>query len=186
MKLVSVRKFENNSKLFIWTLTEKYMENKYVGSLLIGISVLIIIIILLFNSTLKEIIEGSCTLAHGDLALCPMYKTVNEQTYLALGIVGILILTGFILIFSKPQKEFIIKKVLEKNKRKKMDTSELRGEEKKVLSLIEENKAIFQADLIEKTGFGKAKITRILDRLEGKGFVERKRRGMTNVVVLKE
>ena len=67
-----------------------------------------------------------------------------------------------------------------------MDTSELRGEEKKVLSLIEENKAIFQADLIEKTGFGKAKITRILDRLEGKGFVERKRRGLTNVVVLKE
>ena len=40
------------------------------------------------------------------------------------------------------------------------------------------------ADLIEKTGFGKAKMTRIIDRLEGKGFVERKRRGMTNVVVL--
>jgi len=29
-------------------------------------------------------------------------------------------------------------------------------------------------------------MTRILDRLEGKGFVERKRRGMTNVVVLVE
>jgi len=40
--------------------------------------------------------------------------------------------------------------------------------------------------LIEKTGFGKAKMTRIIDRLEGRCFVERKRRGMTNIVVLKE
>ena len=51
---------------------------------------------------------------------------------------------------------------------------------------MEEHRTIFQADLIEKTGFGKAKMTRILDRLEGKGFVERKRRGMTNVVVIRE
>ena len=29
-------------------------------------------------------------------------------------------------------------------------------------------------------------VSRIIDRLEGKGFVERKRRGMTNVVVMKE
>ena len=52
--------------------------------------------------------------------------------------------------------------------------------------MIQNNKAIFEADLIYKTGFGKAKMTRIIDRLEGKGFVERKRRGMTNVVVMKE
>ena len=60
------------------------------------------------------------------------------------------------------------------------------AEEKTVLSLVAQNNAIFQADLIEKTGFGKAKMTRIIDRLEGKGIVERKRRGMTNVVVMKE
>ena len=40
-------------------------------------------------------------------------------------------------------------------------------------------------DTPQKTNFGKAKMTRIIDRLEGRGFVERKRRGMTNVVVLK-
>jgi len=59
-------------------------------------------------------------------------------------------------------------------------------QEKQVLDLVIENKAVFQADLIEKTGFGKAKMTRIIDRLEGQGIVERKRRGMTNVVVLKD
>ena len=45
---------------------------------------------------------------------------------------------------------------------------------------------MFQADLIEKTGFSKARMTRIVDKLEGNDLVERKRRGMTNVVVLKE
>ena len=50
---------------------------------------------------------------------------------------------------------------------------------------MQKQKTVFQADLIEQTEFGKAKMTRILDRLEGKGYIERKRRGMTNVVVLK-
>ena len=54
------------------------------------------------------------------------------------------------------------------------------------MKLVEENKTIFQGDIIEKAGFSKAKVTRIIDRLEGKGFVERKRRGLTNVVVFKE
>ena len=70
--------------------------------------------------------------------------------------------------------------------KKILDTSGLKQEEKQVLELIQDSRTIFQADLIEKTGFGKAKITRILDRLEGRDFIERKRRGMTNVVVVKE
>ena len=69
---------------------------------------------------------------------------------------------------------------------KKIDLSGLRPEEKQIFNFVKENGAIFQADLIEKTGFGKAKMSRIIDRLEGRGLVERKRRGMTNVVVLKE
>lgn len=36
-----------------------------------------------------------------------------------------------------------------------------------------------------KTGLTKVKVTRILDRLEGREIIERKRRGMTNVVILK-
>ena len=162
------------------------MENKYVGYLLLGISILVIIIILLFNSTLKEIVIESCGEVHG--LSCPMNNTVDEQTYIALGVVGLLIIVSFILIFSKPQKEFIFKTrtVEKKVKKKEISTKDLKSEEIKVLKLIQDNKAVFQADLIEKTGFGKAKMTRIIDRLEGNGFVERKRRGLTNVVVLKD
>ena len=157
------------------------MENKHVGYLLVGISALIVIMIFLFNSALKEIVVSTCSM---EQIVCPMSKTINQQTYLSFGIVGILILVGLILIFAKPGERIVVKKI--KEPKRKFDTSELKSEEKKVLSLIQENKAIFQSDIIEKTGFGKAKVTRIIDRLEGKGFVERKRRGMTNVVVMKE
>ena len=39
---------------------------------------------------------------------------------------------------------------------------------------------------MEKLGTGKVGITRLLDKLESKQIIERKRRGMNNVVVLKD
>ncbi|MBI2507633.1 hypothetical protein HYV89_01640 [Candidatus Woesearchaeota archaeon] len=167
------------------------MENKNVGYLIMGISILIIFIIFLFNNAMKEIVTQGCPAAHLGI-YCPAYRTITQQTYLSLSIVGLLITVGLVLIFSKPQKEIqkeiiVQTKTIEKKlPKKKIDTSDLKPEEKQVFEMIQNNKAIFQADLIEKTEFGKAKMTRIIDRLEGKSFVERKRRGMTNVVVLKE
>lgn len=160
------------------------MENKIVGYILLGVSVLVVIIILLFNSALKEIVTLSCGSAH--TTFCPMAQTVNQQTYIALGVVGLLFIVSIVLILSKPDEKIIVKKVQIKKSKKKIDLSQLTTQEKKVFSLIQENKAQFQADLIEKTGFGKVKMTRIIDRLEGRNLVERKRRGMTNIVVLKE
>ncbi len=46
--------------------------------------------------------------------------------------------------------------------------------------------AIFQSELVDKSGFSKVKVSRILDRLEGRGLLERRRRGMTNIVLLKK
>ena len=161
------------------------MENKNVGWLIIGISALIVGIIFLFNNAMKRIIDSGCSMMR-DLGYCPAYATINQQTYLSLSIVGILVIIGVVLIVSKPKEKIIIKKVKEKETKKSFNTSELKAEEKEVLNLIQANKAVFQSELIEKTGLGKAKMTRIIDRLEGKGFVERKRRGMTNIVVLKE
>ncbi|MBI2632349.1 hypothetical protein HYW75_05070 [Candidatus Pacearchaeota archaeon] len=161
------------------------MDNKNVGILIIGITVLIIFIIFLFNNAMKQIVTEGCPAVHQGLS-CPAYKTINQQTYLALAITGILAIIGLILIFSKPKEKVVIKKIKDNGQKRKIDVSELTPDEKSVLKLIQGERTIFQADLIEKTGFGKAKITRILDRLEGKDIVERKRRGMTNVVVLKK
>lgn len=162
------------------------MENKNVGYLLLGLSMVIIFIIFLFNNALEKIIDSNCTM-EGHIG-CTMYDTLNQQTYLALGITSILVIVALFLVFSKPQIKTIVKtKTIEKKRiEREYDTSDLRKEEKDVFSIVRENKTIFQADLIEKTGFGKAKISRVLDKLENRGFIERKRRGMTNVVVIKE
>ena len=180
MKLVSV-----HEKFIKQYFSKLKMENKNVGFMLLGISVLIVIIIFMFQSTLTSFVDSSCNLAHGG-EYCPMYDTIEKQTYLALGIIGILFIVSLVLIFSKPQTIVKTRTIEKKKPEKKYDLSNLKPEEKRVFELVKENKTIFQADLIEKTEFGKAKMTRIIDRLEGNGLVERKRRGMTNVVVLKE
>jgi len=159
------------------------MENKYVGFLVIGVAILLIIIIFLFQAALKEIIVAGCSAEHA--TVCPMNKTVNQQTYLALGIVGLLVVIGLILIFTKPKEKVIIKKI--KERKKKIDKSKLDRDEKRIVNLLEEeNKAMFQADLKEKLDVGKVKLTRLLDKLEAKQLIERKRRGMNNLVVLKD
>src|SRR3989339_71560 len=159
------------------------MDNRNVGYLLLGLSIVIIFIIFLFNAALSEIINSSCTMAGHES--CTMTQTLEQQTYLSLGITAILIIISLFLIFSKPNEKIVIRKIKDKVIEKKLDLSKFKPEEKQVYKLIAEQGAIFQADLIEKTGFGKAKVTRIIDRLEGHSLVERKRRGMTNVVVLK-
>ena len=91
------------------------MENKHVGYLILGISVLVIGVIILFNITLNDIVDSSCGATHGEF--CPMYDTITKQTYLALGIVGLLVVVGLILAFTKPKETIVIKKVKEKKKR---------------------------------------------------------------------
>ncbi|RMD67642.1 MarR family transcriptional regulator [Candidatus Pacearchaeota archaeon] len=160
------------------------MENKHVGYLVLGIAIVIVFIIFLFNQTLKEIVSLSCTSTHRES--CPMYASIDKQTYLALAIVGILFAVSLLLIFSNQKERVVVKKVKERANRKRLDkiAGELRAEDRKVFELVRKARAIFQAELIEKSGVGKVKMTRILDRLEAKGLVERKRRGMTNIVVL--
>ncbi len=50
--------------------------------------------------------------------------------------------------------------------------------------LIEGDGTMFQSDIVEETGLSKVKVTRTLDKLEAKGWLERRRRGLTNIIVL--
>lgn len=160
------------------------MKNRNVGWLIIGIAIIIGILVFIFNYTIKDAIGLTCS--HGPS--CSMYDFLRVQTWISLSIVGLIIVIGLFLIFMKEEKETIIKKVKEKVQvtRKPIDYSKLNKEEKILAKIIEEAQGtIFQSDLVEKSGFGKVKVTRILDRLESRSFIERKRRGMTNIVILK-
>ena len=60
------------------------------------------------------------------------------------------------------------------------------ADEKRIVKIIiDQGGTLFQSGLVEKSGYSKSKVSLILDRLEAKRILERKRRGMTNAVVLK-
>ncbi len=156
------------------------MENKKVGLLIIGIALVIGIIVWIFNSALSNIVGQTCS--HG--SSCTMYDTIKTQTLLSLSIIAVILIIGFFIMFSKPKERIVVKTL--KEKKKKLNLEGLDNQEKKVIEILqEENGAIFQATLMEKMEIGKVGMTRLLDKLEAKQLIERKRRGMNNVIVLK-
>jgi len=157
------------------------MKNKNVGFLITGISIVIGIIVLIFNLGLRNIASQTCN--HGPT--CSMYGTISLQTGVSLSIAGLILVIGLFLIFAKEPERLIIKKLREN--KKKLDISGLDNKEKKLIRILqEENGAIFQSALMERLGIGKVGLTRLLDKLEAKQITERKRRGMNNIIVLKD
>ncbi len=168
------------------------MKNKNVGYLIVGISVIIGVIVLIFNNALKTIVSTSCT--HGPS--CPMWGTISTESYISLSLAGLVLVIGLFLIFTKESEKIVIKRINTSAKSeiisntpvKKFNEEEMKlldQEEKDIIELIlKENGSMFQSDIVDKTGMHKVKVTRILDNLEGKGLIERKRRGMSNIVIL--
>jgi len=158
------------------------MKNKNVGFLIVGLAVIIGVVVLIFNMGLKNIVGETCS--HG--SSCTMYDTIATQTNISLAIAGLVLLIGLFFIFSKENEKIVIKKVKEKEKKKKINLNGLDKIEKQAVKLIqEENGAMFQKTLMERLEIGKVGMTRLLDKLEAKQIVERKRRGMNNIVILK-
>jgi DNA-binding MarR family transcriptional regulator len=126
---------------------------------------------------------------------CPMWGVIEFQTNASTAIALLVASIGIYLIFSRDEVRVITRvkrigpKIEMKNISKEIYEEILRGlssDERIVLErVIEAEGAIFQSELIERTKFSKAKVTRILDKLEGKGLIERRRRGMSNVIILK-
>lgn len=167
------------------------MKNRYVGYLVIILGLVIGLIVYMFNRALTNIVGASCS--HG--AECTMWDTINFQTNVSLVLMAVIIAIGIYLVFFGKEVEVVEKIVrktikvkeekLKKNYMKLME--ELDDDEGAVLQkVIDANGTVFQSQIVEEVGFPKAKITRILDKLEGRGLVERRRRGMTNVVILKQ
>ncbi len=160
------------------------MKNKHAGYLVVGISMLIGFIIYSFNHALKEIVSTACS--HGPS--CPMWRTINLQTSISLGVMVFVAFVGlYFIFFSKEEKaegHTKSKKIIKEDYQNVI--KELNNDEKLIFEkILEAEGTIFQSDLVDKSNLTKVKVTRLLDRLEGKGLIERKRRGMTNVIILK-
>lgn len=167
------------------------MRNRIVGILVLVIAALMVFIIFSFNRALTDIVNTSCS--HG--SSCPMWGTINFETNLSTGITAFVAVIGLYLIFFGREEKIVtrlkmIKQQLEPERITKENyqkiMKELSGEEKLIFGkIIDAQGTIFQSNIVSKTRFNKVKVTRILDKLEGKGLIERKRRGMTNIVLLK-
>jgi hypothetical protein len=166
------------------------MRNRIVGIMVIGIALIIGFIIYSFNQAMASIVNTSCS--HGPS--CPMWGTINFQTNMSAVIMAIVLLVGLYLVFFGQEEKIItrIRKVSLQAAPKKITRDGYRdilktlgSDERAVLSkVIDSNGTELQSALVSDS-LSKVRVTRAIDKLEGRGIVERKRRGMTNVVVLK-
>jgi uncharacterized membrane protein len=159
------------------------MDSKKIGLTFIGIAVVLFFLVFYMTQTIMDLrleLHKDCNLP---AEACPYKSSVPTESVaafvfvIAIGIFGL-----FLTITAKQTERIAHQQKLKLNESIKT----LQDDEKKVLRIINEGEGfILQGDLIEKSGYSKVKVSRILDRLEAKNLVERRRRGMSNVILLK-
>lgn len=163
------------------------------GSLLVGFSLILLFILIWVKvnvdteqSFLCKFVETSPDLSMEE---CPAHDSNTSWLLLAgFGIAFLVLVSGFYMLFlpAKGKLEEHSPAKEHQQAEKEINVSSFSEEEKRIYELLKLNQgSIYQSDLIKETGLTKVKISRLLDRLEGKSIIDRKRRGMTNIVVLK-
>ena len=160
------------------------INTRKLGMGLIALAVVLFISLGFIKVNVDKSSEVLCELtAEADLLMenCPAHNNNNSWYFISAFGITFLILGGG--IFLTLQKATVKSK---KSRFKEINIEELDSKEKESCKILKENDgSIYQSDLVKKTELSKVKITRLLDHLEQIDIIERKRRGMTNIVVLK-
>ncbi|MBS3168542.1 MarR family transcriptional regulator [Candidatus Woesearchaeota archaeon] len=161
------------------------MKPQKLGKIIILGTVLILALMIFFIYELNQQQLESCAafcnqagIAH-NIGQCPYHQgtTISWLPIISSILVAFIGGIGIYLALSKDTK------IIE---RKEYDLTKLAKEEKEIFELLKNKKeGIYQSEICKELAISKVKMTRILDKLERKGFIERKRRGMTNLVLLK-
>lgn len=157
------------------------INNRTVGYLVIGFAILLAIVLAAVQTSNDEkdvrLCENTQMLGL-DMASCPAHTSnIGWYIMVAFGIAFFILAVGIYLALFQNNAEKAVQIV---------DISKLEEGEKRVYELLKAAKgSMFQGDLIKQLGYTKVTVSRILDRMEQKDIVERKRRGMSNLVVLK-
>lgn len=162
-------------------------KSKVYGFSFLAVAILLFFTGISINSYFESQNLFMCTLVeqNPDVSMdeCPAHSN-SHLLYVAtvLAIAFLSLLTSlFFLFYDFEKKE--VKTKNEKNRKQPI----LSEEESKVIELLNrEDGSVYQSDVVKHTNYSKVKTTRILDKLEGKNLIERKRRGMTNIVILKK
>lgn len=156
------------------------VEAKRLGLLILVTSVLLLFVTWSFAIRFHESSMAHCQYLPGG---CPGHVVLPAEVYIGTALLLVLVFAGTSLAFTadavgtagvdKEQMERTIKLLGNSDERRLYET------------LVESGGATFQSELVERMGLNKVKVSRVLDRLEGRGLIERRRRGMTNMVILK-
>lgn len=162
---------------------ESLLTTKQIGFAMIAFAIMNFFTVLALIEEIKElnlVVHKDCPLPE---AICPFINSVPIPAVIAMVIDICLGLFGTFLILTEKHTHKVESEIKEKWKK---IIKELSGEDKLLYEIIGNSGGfIFQNELVEKSGMNKVRVTRILDKLEARGLLERKRRGMTNVVTLK-
>lgn len=152
------------------------INNKTLGGLTIVTSIVLFFLLIWFVDAMSDMSRESCTCGES----CDMNHFEVPALFYA-GIAGVVIVfvVGLNLALKKPPEK--------PGREKWVKTLEKLDSDMKTAykELVDADGALFQSEIVEKTGFSKAKVTRILDKMESRNLAERRRRGLANIVVLK-
>lgn len=160
------------------------IDQKKIGWIIIFLSIILFILTFYMADTIMKLkieLHKTCPLPPEE---CPYKSSVPIEAVAAFILAISMGLFGLFLTFIATGTE----KITTQEKRKLKDLlKNLTEEERKIYDFVSSSDGlVFQSDLIERTNFSKVKVSRILDRLEAKKLIERRRRGMANIIVLKE
>ena len=165
------------------------MENKKLGGVILGISLVATVLAFSFMSTLGR---QTTALQCYPTAECQRVESLVSLSHIAVGLISFIGALGIYLLFFSTSEEAILKRLEEeKNSRIEMDRFGLMlkamdDNEKKVIQAIKEQEGITQSTLRFRADLSKAKISQILTDFEKKNLVKRELKGKTYAVYLTE
>ncbi|MFH1836383.1 MAG: MarR family transcriptional regulator [Methanobacteriota archaeon] len=153
---------------------------RLVGMMVAIVAVIMAFLLISYVDTLTKMSQESCTC--GDVCGMVSYET-PPLVYVGLAAVAILFFLGIVIIV----KGQSLAGTVDSRSSWTENLEKLKESEKDVYSLLmESGGTMFQGEVVEKSGLSKVKVSRTLDKLESRRLVERRRRGLTNIIVLKD
>jgi uncharacterized membrane protein len=162
------------------------MENKRLGLIIIGISIVFSIFVYGLGNQLSESQIDSCA--------CTDTCEEHEPPYMIYGLIAVIFSTlslGIYLLFFEKSHKTLIKKLKEdssiksKEERFNLILMGLNEDEKKVLTAVKDQDGITQHTLGIRTNLHKSKLSIIVGILEEKDLIKKEKKGKTNQLFLR-
>lgn len=162
---------------------DSLLSARQIGFAMVAFAVMNLFVIFSLVDEVRQLNTIVCSNYSLPSSIYPFINNIPISAMIGIIIDVCLGFLGLFLILSEKHSKRIES---ERQDKWKKVVKELSGEDKLLYEIIGNSGGfIYQSELVEKSGMNKVRVTRILDKLEARGLIERKRRGMTNAVTLK-